>query len=480
MENWGLILHKEVFSLYNENYANTAQKQLIPTVISHELAHMWFGDIVTCDWFDETYLNEGFARYFQYIALDKVEPEFQGGMQFPVTSTQKAMQADASSKSFPLSNKGMFSLTEVGNMFNTISYDKGGSILRMVHNIIGDTKFKKAIRNYLQKRQSKTAVTADWLTEIEREHEGITKMIFPYIYQAGYPVITVSRDGNLLNLTQTRFLIEEKDHNDTTRWTIPISIATKKEDFNDVTANLILFKAYDKQPFRINITHLITNYYIFNVQQVGFYRINYDEENWKAIGRELKTKDFGNIHVLNRAQIVDDLFNLARSGHLTYDFIFSIINYIRDETHFLPWLSFFNGLSHLEQRVVEEPFKTRFKAFINNLLESITKASNFEEKGDELYKLNRIQVLKWACKYGIKEACVDKAIEQFNKVLKGENILSDLKPAVYCTGLRETFVNWKKMWERYVASNYATEQEMILQALGCAPNATDINVSFLF
>lgn len=72
MENWGLILHQEGYSLYNKDYANTAQKQLIPTVISHELAHMWFGDVVTCDWFDEAYLNEGFARYFQFIALDKV------------------------------------------------------------------------------------------------------------------------------------------------------------------------------------------------------------------------------------------------------------------------------------------------------------------------------------------------------------------------------------------------------------------------
>lgn len=397
-------------------------------------------------------------------------------MQFSVTSTQRSMHADASSSSYPLSNKGVFSVPEVGNMFGTISYDKGGSILRMAHNLMGDPKFKSAIRSYLKKRQFKTAVTEDLLTELEREYSGMTDILAPFIYQAGYPVVTVSRVGDLLRVTQKRFLIEGKDHNDTSQWTVPITIATKPEHFDKVTSNLFLFKAFSKDPVLINITAIKSDYYIFNIQQIGFFRINYDTQNWQAIGRALKSDKHGSIHVLNRAQIVDDLFNLARSGHLTYDFIFSIVNYIRTETHYLPWLSFFNGLSHLNQRVINDPLKRQFDAFVNNLLGPITDSLSFEDNGEDFWKMNRIQVLQWSCKYGNQEGCVDKAMELFDKVLKGENIKSDLKPVVYCTGLRETWVNWNKMWDRYVASNHATEQEMILQALGCARNATDIKV----
>lgn len=437
---------------------------------------MWFGDLVTCDWFDEAYLNEGFARYFQFIALDKVEPLFEGSLQFPVTSTQKAMLADSSSKSFPLSNKGMFSVPEVENMFSTISYDKGGSILRMANNLMGDAKFKKAIRTYLQKRQLKTAVTEDLLTEFESQEAGIVEILSPFIYQAGYPLITVARNGNLLNVTQKRFLVEQKDHNDTTRWTVPLTIATEVKHYENVLSNMVLFKSFSKEPLIINITNIKKEYYLLNIQQVGFYRVNYDKENWNAIGKALKSKDHGLIHVLNRAQIVDDLFNLARSGHLTYDFIFSIINYIEAEKHFLPWLSFFNGISYIEQRAA--PLRSSFKVFVQNLLKTITGLMNWDDKGDEFWKMNRIQVLQWACKYGVQDACVTKALKSFDDVVKGKNIISDLKPAVYCTGLRQTADNWKKMWERYVKANQATEQEMILQTLGCSQKVSDLDVSY--
>lgn len=153
MENWGLMIHREVNILYDQRYSTSLQRQRIALVISHEVAHMWFGDLVTCDWWDATWLNEGFARYFQFIAVEQIDPYYQGLLQFPVSTTFVTMLTDATTGTHPLTNTdNVWSYADVRTMFSTITYDKGGSILRMTHNLMGEDKFKAAIREYLDKQ----------------------------------------------------------------------------------------------------------------------------------------------------------------------------------------------------------------------------------------------------------------------------------------------------------------------------------------
>lgn len=153
MENWGLMIHREVNILYDQRYATSLQRQRIALVISHEVSHMWFGDLVTCDWWDATWLNEGFARYFQFIAVENVDSYYQGLLQFPVSTMFVTMLTDATTGTHPLTNTdAIWSYADVRTMFSTITYDKGGSILRMTHNLMGEDKFKTAIREYLNKQ----------------------------------------------------------------------------------------------------------------------------------------------------------------------------------------------------------------------------------------------------------------------------------------------------------------------------------------
>lgn len=478
MENWGLLLHREANLLVDDHHTNTQQKQRIALVISHEIAHMWFGNLVTCDWFDAIWLNEGFATYFQFIALDPVHKDWNVMDDFVVSTMQSALSADAQRTSHPLTNPGVNSYPEIRTLFSTITYDKGGSILRMMHSIMGLGKFQNAIRSYLVERQYKTAVPEDLFTHIERADPSASpsEIMASYTQQSGYPLVSVRQDGDILKLTQKRFLIDEIEHNFTSKWTIPITVAKSKGDFNDKRAHLTLFKGASTQELAIPINGTTLDFYLLNIQEVGFYRVNYDDQNWRAIGNALKSVNHGEIHVLNRAQIIDDLFNLARVGYLSYDFILNIIEYVKDEQHYLPWYATLNGLSYLLQRIPDEAYKNNSFSFVNNLLTNIYEHLDFKSNDDHQTKLNRINILNWACKYG-NEKCQERATKEFDNVInKNKNIDPDWKPAVYCTGLRETRGNWDKLWDRYVKTNYATEQTTILTALGCTKDDKEIHV----
>lgn len=479
MENWGLLLHREANLLVDDHHTTTLQKQRIALVISHEIAHMWFGDLVTCDWFDAIWLNEGFATYFEFIALDPVHKDWNVMDDFVVSTMHNALSADAQRSSHPMTNPGVNSYPEIRTLFSTITYDKGGSVLRMIHNIMGLDKFQNAIRAYLKGRQYGTAVPENLFTELEKQDPSVSpkEIMKTYTEQPGYPLVNVKREGDKLKLTQKRFLIDEIDHNITSKWTIPITVAKRKEDFNDKRAHLTLFKGESSEELEILVNGTTLDYYMLNIQEVGFYRVNYDEQNWRAIGKALKFENHGDIHVLNRAQIVDDLFNLARVGHLSYDFIFNIIDYVKDEQEYLPWYATLNGLSYLTQRIPDEKYKNQTYTFIQNLLSKIYEKLDFKSDDSHQSKLNRINILTWACKYR-NEKCQEKAMKEFDKVLiENENIDPDWKPAVYCTGLRETTGNWNKLWDRYVKTNYATEQTIILTALGCTKDQKEIHVS---
>lgn len=396
-----------------------------------------------------------------------VDPSYAAMSQFPVSTLQAAMKPDSAISAHPLTDPGKYSYANIRTMFDSITYDKGGSILRMAHNLMGDNSFQKAIRQYLENRKFSTAIPDHLFAELEKEYRGITEILEPYTLQGGFPLVTATKNGDKITLTQKRFLSDELEHNDTTKWNIPITVAIKPENFKDTLSYLSIFKQ-NADNLTIGVANSTMGFYLLNVQQFGYYRVNYDEENWRAIEKALKS-NHEVIHPANRAQIIDDLFNLAKVGYLNYDLVFSIISYVKKDKDYLPWLATFNGLSYLEQRVPSDAeLKKSFDAFVADILEEI-----YEER-EKLDGLHEILVLNWACKYR-NEGCLAMAMNATEKISPNE------KSAVYCTQIRETTNSsekWEELMENYVNTNYATEQAIILTALGCTTRRADVNVSF--
>lgn len=149
MENWGLITYRERNLLWDSDNSSNSYKQAIAAVIAHELTHSWFGNLVTCEWWSYTWLNEGFARYYQYHTTGEVMPEWEMDKQFVTAQLQSIFASDAVSGVEAMTSDAS-SPTEVSNKFSSISYAKGASVIRMMIHFMGEDNYKAGIRNYLE------------------------------------------------------------------------------------------------------------------------------------------------------------------------------------------------------------------------------------------------------------------------------------------------------------------------------------------
>jgi aminopeptidase N len=224
----------------------------------------------------------------------------------------------------------------------------------------------------------------------------------PWTTQSGYPYINVTVNKETVQITQKRFLVKNIEHNDTIMWPIPITFATKASEFENTKASAShIYYKEDGQTKTIKLPVAPPTYLIVNNQQTGYYRVNYDTENWLKIKATLKSDSFMDIHVLNRAQIVDDLFNFARAGLLDYTFALDIVDYVQNEKSYIPWVSTFNGLGHLSRRLTTADDVTLLKSYVLSVLSKIYAHlgyyPNVEDKQTDIY--NRVNVLNWLCKY---------------------------------------------------------------------------------
>ncbi|MPC09521.1 Aminopeptidase N [Portunus trituberculatus] len=315
MENWGLITYRETAMLYDPKVSAAYNKQRVAIVVAHELAHQWFGNLVTPKWWTDLWLNEGFANYMEYVGTDHAEPEWQMMEQFIVVDLHKVLRLDCLESSHPI-NIPVGHPDEIYEIFDTISYSKGHQDLTLVK-----------------------CVTVKTIMDT-------------WTLQMGYPVITVIRsaDGASATVTQERFLLR-KDSNSTDthvyRWWVPLSYTTQATaNFNNTAPSMWL----SKTDTNITIRSLPDSkqWVIFNVQETGYYRVNYDDKNWKLLIEQLKV-DHTKIHVNNRAQLIDDALNLARAGQLSYSLPMDLIAYLKNETSYTPWATALNNLAYIDK-----------------------------------------------------------------------------------------------------------------------------------
>jgi aminopeptidase N len=241
----------------------------------------------------------------------------------------------------------------------------------------------------------------------------VARIMDPWITQPGYPYITVSVSGTEVTVTQKRFLVKNKDHTDTTMWPIVITFATRESEFANTRPQQIYYKEDGAQK-QFQLTAAPTEYFVVNNQQTGYYRVNYDEENWLKIRAALYADNHGGIHVANRAQIVDDLFNFARAGIVDYSTALDILGYIKTEKSYTPWLAFFNGLTHVTRRIVGDAATEEFAYFVIDILSEIYEELGYEplESDTHTQILLRNHVLNWACRYG-HEDCLEKTRAEY-------------------------------------------------------------------
>ncbi|XP_014472138.1 PREDICTED: uncharacterized protein LOC106743116 [Dinoponera quadriceps] len=475
MENWGLLTYREGSLLYDENHSSITSKQAIRNVIAHEIAHQWFGNLVTPAWWNYLWLSEGFGRYFQYHATADVFKDVTLESQFVVDHLHSAFAADSSDSTHPMTHD-VFTPSEIQDMFDTISYAKAASVLRMVEKSFGKQVFYNALKGYLNDRKYNFSTPEDLYVQLQTQvhleggEENIQKILDTWTTQSGYPVIHVTTQDDIMIFRQERFLFKKPENFfDGNIWHIPITIAhTDKEDYQIATPSFWLTKEQMKIPKPEML--------IVNVQQSGFYRVNYDEEHWLRLIEVLKTSNI--IHEINRAAIIDDLMNLARANYVNYGIAISATKYLTEERNYLPWRAFYNNLPYLNRRFWGRDIEALYKKYLELLIEPLYTDLTFEDNENNENDLTRMQNMlriytrEWACKLDIAD-CKFHAAKYFQ--LKRNN-LQEIPPnyrgVIYCTAMKTdtTEFTYKFLQTEYKRSNVMADKLMILNSLGCSQN----------
>lgn len=472
MENWGLLTYRERALLYDNGSTTLSAKQSIAGVISHEQAHMWFGDLVTCKWWSVTWLNEGFARYFQYFMTADVDPTFEMDKQFVVDQIQVVFTMDATNSTNPMTDPTAASPEDLSRMFNSISYNKGGSVIRMIRHAIGEDAFQKSLQNYLNEYKYQNAEPEhifkhwkqNWPKDSEKYADGVLKS---FTEQVGYPVINVNvaNDSKSMTIEQKRFLLKPGDGSDANLlYTIPFTFTTNLEkNFNSTTPKLYVEAKTDK--VKVDFKEPI-KWVIGNIQETGYYRVNYSTSAWHQIHHALRSEKWDGIHELNRAQYVDDLLALSRSGQLSYDLSLMCLNYLDTEVNYLPWTAAFNGFDYLAVRLGLD--KENFAYYITKISKKAYDSLGFVEKNDDktLDIYARSKVISWNCKYGHGD-CIAESLKLFRN-MHSKPVPVNIRGAVYCTAMRDgTEKDFEMLYAMLKAEQVPTEQVLIIGNLGC-------------
>nr|XP_034492037.1 glutamyl aminopeptidase isoform X2 [Marmota flaviventris] len=308
MENWGLVTYRETNLLYDPQESASSNQQRVATVISHELVHQWFGNIVTMDWWEDLWLNEGFASFFEFLGVDHAEKEWQMRDQILLEDVLPVQEEDSLLSSHPI----VVTVTtpdEITSVFDGISYSKGASILRMLEDWITPDKFQRGCQIYLERFQFRNAKTSDFWEALEEASEKpVREVMDTWTRQMGYPVLNV----NKTSVTQKRFLLDSRadpsqppsDFGYT--WNIPIKLTE-----NDVPLSAF-YNRSEKEGITLNPYDPSGNTFLkINPDHIGFYRVNYEKLTWDRITEDLLL-NHSQFSSADRASFIDDAFALAR------------------------------------------------------------------------------------------------------------------------------------------------------------------------
>ncbi|XP_017792513.1 PREDICTED: uncharacterized protein LOC108574433 [Habropoda laboriosa] len=478
MENWGLVTFREYGLFYNKSVTTAKYTDYIITIIAHELSHMVYGNLVTCDWWEHIWLNEGFAEYMQWRISYLYRPYFGYDELFVVDELQAAMQNDGA---HPMNNP-VSKPSDIPKIFDTVTYGKSASVIRMIEKTLRPHIFMKATKLYLEQHRFNNTTPKDlWQAfddTIEKEigsnidfGMSMETLMDGWTNKPGYPVVDATLNRNNIILTQKNFTTYE---NIDDFW-IPITLTSADEiNFLTTTAE----KWLGGKPLTIPLKQP-NLWFLVNVQQSGYYRVNYDDKSWSRLINELKN-NHNTIHVTNRAQIIDDLLNLARAGHVSYNIALTGTSYLRKEKNYLPWKAFFNGMNFILQRYEGQNSVTAVMKYIVLLTQDLYNELDFvdTEMDSHFNQLNRELILTWMCRLKAK-SCIDTSIELFHNwhERKVNSISPNARPAVYCTAIKHgSIIEWKFLQQKYLEENLSSEKRIMLDALGCATNASTLNM----
>ncbi|KAL8580187.1 hypothetical protein ACOMHN_059160 [Nucella lapillus] len=486
MENWGLITYREAI-LYQDGVTSASDKSWTPEVVAHELAHMWFGNVVSPQWWNWLWLNEAFASFWDFTLVEILRGDWRMTEQFVVQSMHSVMSSDSLTSSHPLS-ADVESPAEIQSIFDSITYSKGAAIVRMMYFILGQEKFIGALNLYLHENQYAAANHTHLFSAIDRylitQGQGLnmSEIMEPWVTQSGLPVVSVhwSAQGQV-TLTQQRFLSGgASEGNSGYTWDIPVTMATSDNTTYDVSGNDITW-------FKKSAHHLTVSsgsipvpptvgdrsrWVLINLKQYGYYRVNYPAENWLALIHQLKT-DPSVIPPINRAQIINDAWSLARAGHLSMGVALQTLQVLKNDNDYVPWRAMSGELHYLDLMLSRQEIYGLFEDYMVQLVNATYHLTGMTNNPSDppIQIFQRQRIVQYACQYGVPKCRQDvsQRFEAWKLDPKNDRLDVDLRGTILCNGVRfGDKEDWEMVFQRYLNTTQVSEQSDLLTALTCS------------
>ncbi|KAB8234627.1 peptidase family M1-domain-containing protein [Aspergillus alliaceus] len=467
MENWGLVTYRTTAVLFDEGKSDTRYKNRIAYVVAHELAHQWFGNLVTMDWWNELWLNEGFATWVGWLAVDHFYPEWNIWSQFAAEGVQQAFQLDSLRASHPIEVPVKDAL-EVDQIFDHISYLKGSSVIRMLSDHLGRDTFLRGVANYLKSHAYGNATTNDlWSALSKASSQDVNSFMDPWIRKIGFPVITVTEEPSQISIRQSRFLStgDAKPEEDETTWWIPLGIKSGSK-MENVNSRALIAKTDTVQGVSKD------SFYKINKELSGFYRTNYPADRLAKLGKSLDL-----LSTEDKIGLIGDAAALAMSGEGSTAALLALLEGFKEEQSYLVWSQISSSLANLRSVFSQnESVAAGLKEFTLKLASSATYRIGWEFKPDEEYLTVQLRkLLIGMVGFAGDEKVVAEAKRRFELWTTGQDksaVHTNLRSVIFGINVSEGgSAEFHSVKEEYLKSDSVDGKEICLAALGRTKDA---------
>lgn len=486
MENYGLVTYRETALLYDDLHSAAANKQSVVITVTHELAHQWFGNLVTMEWWTHLWLNEGFASWMSYLAADSLFPEWNIWTQF-LDDTTSGLRLDALAESHPIEVE-INHANEIDEIFDSISYDKGASVIRMLQSYLGASTFQKALASYIQRYAYANAKTEDlWAVLEEQSGEPVKMLMNSWTKQKGYPVVSVTLKDDSLEFEQSHFLANGSAGNG--QWIIPLTLCCNSYNHQK---NFLLKTKSDNLDMReiigssngdsssVGESAIEKGGYLwlkFNVDQAGFYRVNYDARLVAGLTNAIKQNQ---LSTTDRYGLLEDSFALCMACKKTLSSLLLLLDAYRSELEYtvvshIVTISY--KVVYMAADAVPELLDD-IKQFFINLFQFSAQKLGWETRDGEshLDVMLRGELLTALAKFGHEETRKEAA-RRFDAFLNDRNtplLPPDIRKAAYTAVMQSVTISNRSGYDSllriYRETDQSEERVRVLRNLASCPD----------
>jgi aminopeptidase N len=467
MENWGGITYYESRLLFDPEKSSSETKQNIYEVIAHETAHMWFGDLVTMAWWDNLWLNEGFASWMGTKCTAKFNPEWETWLSKNVPrdpsrrhgiGKESAMEGDARATTHPI-QQPIASEAEANSAFDDITYRKGMSFIRMLESFLGEEVFRDGIRKYMAAHKLSNSTTADlWKALADASGKPVEEIATAWTQQPGFPVVKVARDANgKITLMQERFTVHYEKA-PALEWKIPLTYSVAGE--GAPVSLLMTAKSIDLP--NVPADRAIK----LNVEGAGNYRVQYDDASWKLL-----LTDLPRLSSADRANLLTDAWALVQANRAPLAHYLDLIEKLPGKTELAEREQIMHVFDFINRLLAGQPQRDAFQKYARSILRPSFDQVGWEPKSGEPPKIASLRASLINALGDLNDAeIIAGCRERFQKYLAAPASLApDLRPRVFAVvGRYADEAAWKKLHELGLKTTSIEEKQNYYDGLASA------------